>query len=229
MKREGSNEVFTANLNDLIVDERDKFKDKSLLDNSILTPKIIIEEKYEKETIKVPNIHKRKKSFFSSLFDFDNDTDNSLTLSYNSLNLIRANCELNFDSDFCYETISMDLYTGLFSSTSVKIRLDYCKIVCSDLKENHLKMNNREIVLKPLLCLDFNQVTAKVYINKQKKEFKIAVLGCSKEFVFRAKSDGVLDSFLIYLNYYISISKGAKENLVGVSLREDFYKVNNNV
>ncbi len=196
-----------------------------MLDNSILTPKIIIEEKHEKETIKVPNIHKKKQSFFTSIFGCYDDDDNSVTLSYNSLNLIRANCELNFESEFCYETTSLEYVNGLFSSTSVKMKLDYCKIVCSDLKEKHLKVNNREIILKPLVCLDFNQVTAKVYVNKLKREFKIVVLGSSKEFVFRAKSEGVLDSFLTYLNYYISISKGAKENLLGVSLRDNFYKV----
>jgi len=181
----------------------------------------ISDEKSEKaEEIKIP-VTKNRSFFSSSIINYEEDL--SLNQTNNTLNNIRSNLNLNFESDFQYESTSFEFSTGYFYS-NVKVKLEYCRIICSSLKEKHKIINNKEIILRPLLCLDFNLVTAKVYVNRPKKEFRIMVLGCKEAFKFRVKSDSVLDTFLIYLNYYVSISKGAKQNLLAVSLRKDFYK-----
>ena len=192
------------------------------INNELASNKKNIDVNSDKNTIKIPNIHKRKVSGYSSIINYEEDSP--LNLTYTSLNLIRANCELNFESDFIYESSSFEFSSGLFF-TPIKLKLEYCRIVCSNLKERHKIINNQEIILRPLLCLDFNQVSAKIFVNRTKKQFKIMVLGCKEKFKFKTKSEGVFDSLLVYLNYYISISKGSKDNLLGISLRKDFYKV----
>ena len=182
----------------------------------------VLDEKPEKNIImnKTPQENKFK-TYFSSFINYEDEVDISMTL--NSLKLIKANCELNFETDFSYESSSLEFSTGLLYK-QVKVKLEYCRILCSDINEKNRVFNKKEIILKPLLCLDFNQVTANIFVNKVKNEFKIMVLGSNMQFKFRAKSKSIMDSFLTYLNYYISISLGSKENLLGISLRDKFYK-----
>jgi len=161
------------------------------------------------------------------MINYEDEIDLSLCLTNNSINLIKTKIELNFESDFVYETTSLEYskgFMGMFNN--VKLKLEYCRIICTNINEKQMTINNKEVILRPLLCLDFNQITANVVVNKSKNEFKIHVLGSKQEFKFRAQSKMVLETFLIYLNYYISISRGARENLLGVSLRNKFYKVN---
>ncbi len=185
----------------------------------------IANEKNEKDTIKIPNMSRLHKisSCFSSLINYDAEAD--ISYSYTSLGIIKANYQINFEREFIFESTSVEYLDGLLYSP-IKLKLEYCRILCSNLKEKHKKINDKEVILNPLVCLDFNQITAKTFVNKSKNEFTIKILGSKKDFKFRVKSRGIMDAFLAYLNYYISISKGARENLMGVSLRKNFYKVN---
>ena len=213
----------SSNKIDILLEELEKIKNEEPSKKEDISQSHNIDEKSER-TIKIPQfLNQRKLSFFGSFINHD-DVQSELSLTYNSINLIRVNCELNFETNFVYESTSIEYTNGTFYS-EVKLKLEYCRIICSSLSEKHKTINNKEIIFNPVLCLDFNQVTAKVFVNKSKKEFKIMVLGCKEVFKFRAKSEAVLESFLIYLNFYISISKGDKQNLLGVSLRPNFYKV----
>ena len=51
------------------------------------------------------------------------------------------------------------------------------------------------------------------------------MLGSDNEFFLKTTNSEVFDRILVCLNYFIRNSRGRKENLIGVSLREDFYKV----
>jgi hypothetical protein len=43
--------------------------------------------------------------------------------------------------------------------------------------------------------------------------------------MFKASTKEIFDTILIHLNYFVEKSEGAKNNLFGVSMRKDFYKV----
>jgi len=53
---------------------------------------------------------------------------------------------------------------------------------------------------------------------------KLRILGCDKNFFFKADSDEKFENFLVCLNFNIKNSRGGKENMVGVALRPIFYK-----
>jgi hypothetical protein len=132
--------------------------------------------------------------------------------------------ETEFDNFFRLETTSIEYKNKMFYS-KCKIIVESNKIIVFELKykEEANKKNNDEY--NPLLVLDFDLVTACVSVKAKSKKFKILVLGSNKEFEFKASTKEIFDTILIHLNFFIEKSEGAKNNLFGVSLRKDFYKV----
>ena len=83
-------------------------------------------------------------------------------------------------------------------------------------------MRDIQIFYSPLLLLNFDLVTAKVYINQKKNKLVIYVLGCKKYFKIKFRTKDIFQSFSLIINDIILSSKGAQTNLLGVSLRENF-------
>ena len=139
------------------------------------------------------------------------------------LSIKRPIFELQFDKLFRFVTTSVEYKVKVFYSR-VKLILEANKILV-------FAYNNKNVIDKyemynPLLVLDFDQVTAAISI-KSKNKIKISVLGYNKNFKFRTNSKEIFEQILIHLNHYIETSKGREENLLGISLRTDFYKVLN--
>ena len=83
-------------------------------------------------------------------------------------------------------------------------------------------MRDIQIFYSPLLLLNFDLVTAKVYINQKKNKLVIYVLGCKQYFKIKFRSKDIFQSFSLIINDIILSSKGAQTNLLGVSLRDNF-------
>ena len=83
-------------------------------------------------------------------------------------------------------------------------------------------MKDIELFYSPLLLLNFDLITAKLYINQKKDKLIIYVLGSKKYFKIKFKSKDIFKSFSLIINDILLSSKGAQTNLLGVSLRENF-------
>jgi hypothetical protein len=128
--------------------------------------------------------------------------------------------ETEFDSFFRLVTTSVEYKNKMFYS-KCKIIVESNKIMVFE----HKTKEEPNDEYNPLLVLDFDMVTAGVSIKPKSKKFKILVLGSNKEFEFKASTKEIFDTILIHLNYFVEKSEGAKNNLFGVSMRKDFYKV----
>lgn len=83
-----------------------------------------------------------------------------------------------------------------------------------------------EYTNEPYVVLDFDYISAKLLISRKKNKFRILVLGTDKEFHFKVSNKELFERVIISLNFIIENSRGAKTNLLGVSKRKDFHKVN---
>lgn len=79
-----------------------------------------------------------------------------------------------------------------------------------------------QLFYSPLLILNFDLVTTKLYQNPIKYKFIIFVLGSPKYFKFKFKTSEIFNTFLFITNNIISSSLGSQINLIGVSLRPNF-------
>jgi hypothetical protein len=78
----------------------------------------------------------------------------------------------------------------------------------------------------PNIILDFDLVTANISIDKKSKNtFNLFILGYESYFKFRFHNEEIFKNAVMFIHYYISNSEGYDKNLLGVSLRKDFYKV----
>ena len=78
----------------------------------------------------------------------------------------------------------------------------------------------------PVLTLDFDLVTAAIGIDKSNSNTLILyVLGLNSCFRLRFANEEIYKNAAMFLNYYITNSEGYDRNLMGVSLRNDLYKV----
>lgn len=114
--------------------------------------------------------------------------------------------------------INTDLIQLGINGKFYKVRLtlaDYA-IICYDVKP---KANER-----PLLVINFNQISADAQINKRSGALQIFILGFNNKIEFKSENKELFANFLSFLNYFVINSKGAKENLVGLCLRNNFYK-----
>lgn len=82
-----------------------------------------------------------------------------------------------------------------------------------------------EDVYHPIVFLDFNLVTAHVAVAKQGGSvFSIYVLGSKNVLKFRISHKEIFEKTVYYINTAIKFSNGSKTNLIGVSLRSNFFK-----
>lgn len=79
-----------------------------------------------------------------------------------------------------------------------------------------------QLFYSPLLILNFDLISAKLYQNPKKCKFIILVLGTSKYFKFKFKTPEIFRVFLFITNNIISSSLGSQINLIGISLRPNF-------
>lgn len=131
--------------------------------------------------------------------------------------------ENEFSKLFRFVTSGVDYKAKIFFQRA-KLVLEVSRLTVYE----HNKEISKEVSTinyNPLLVLDFNQITAYAKVYASQNKFKILVLGTNAEFEFKASSKEVFDNLLIHLNYSIENSEGAKINLMGISLRKDFYKV----
>lgn len=77
----------------------------------------------------------------------------------------------------------------------------------------------------PLMHLNFNSVSASLFINVAKLTCKICVLASEKAFLFQFSGKSYFEFFTQILNQIINNSLGSKTNLHAVTLRKDYYKV----
>lgn len=136
--------------------------------------------------------------------------------------------ESEFEKSFRLVTTSIDFKTGQFFYQRVKFIVEPCRLLVFSYHNNNQYDPNEQY--NPLLVLDFNQVTAAVTCDKTTNSnnfnFRIMVLGHPKNFKFTTTSKEIFQTAITYLNYYITNSAGSKTNLLGISLRLGFEKVN---
>jgi hypothetical protein len=77
----------------------------------------------------------------------------------------------------------------------------------------------------PIMFLNFNSVSAALFINQEKLRCKICVLGSKKAFLFEIPNKTFFEYFTNVLNNIIKNSFGNKTNLHSITLRKDYYKV----
>ena len=141
----------------------------------------------------------------------DNKTNKksiTLELSQNSVS--------TFHEIFRFST-KCDLKIGLFYK---KIHVTIEPYLIKAFEIGYTDENN------PMLILDFDLVTANISIDKKSKyTFNLYVLGYGSYFKFRFNNEDIFKNAVMFLHYYITNSEGYDKNLLGVSLRKDFYKV----
>lgn len=82
-----------------------------------------------------------------------------------------------------------------------------------------------EDIYHPIVNLDFNLLTANVTINKQGGSvFSIYILGSKQVFKFRIVNKEIFERTIFFINTAIKFSNGFKTNIIGISLRHNFYK-----
>ncbi len=128
--------------------------------------------------------------------------------------------EIEFKKYFKMTTREVEFKDGMFYK-KVKLILESNKLTAFD----NVQDENAENIYFPLLVLNFDQITAEVSVIPDSNKFTIYVLGSKKVFQFRAEKREIFKNLLYYLNYFINSSNGSRTNLLGVSLRNDFYKV----
>jgi len=151
---------------------------------------------------------------------------NNSKTNYNlkaSLFLKETLSEIEFQNFFKMTTCDIEYKEGIFYK-KVKIILESNKLTAFEkLLENDNK--NQQNLNNPVLVLNFDQITAEVSVLPDTNKFTIYVLGCKRVFQFRTEKKEIYKTVLYYLNYFINTSIGSRTNLLGVSLRNDFYKV----
>ena len=131
-----------------------------------------------------------------------------------------AMLEIEFFKFFKMTTCDIEYKDGL-TYKKVKLVLESKKLTVF---EKNIE-DNRLSILSPILVLNFDQITADVSVISETNKFSIYVLGCKKIFKFRTDKSQIYKTVLVYLNHFIKSSLGSRTNLLGVSLRKDFYKV----
>jgi hypothetical protein len=177
--------------------------------------KIVPEENKEVITELTPNINK------NTLLEEINFINNKRS-SKNILTIKQEQIAEDFKKLFRMVTTSVDYKSNLFYQR-VKFILESNRLIVYDYNSQN-KEDPTEIY-NPLLVINFDQVTVGVSVRPDEKRFSIFVLGYNDEFKFQTQFKEIYDNVLIHLNYYIETSVGSKTNLMGISLRKDFYKV----
>jgi hypothetical protein len=214
---------------------------------SIIEPneiKVVIEDGNVEE--KVLNVSKIENNSIDNNIDEKVNTNPTTNINnentnrkLNSFNSIKNNInikalifskqtllELEFSKMFKMVTTSVEYKENVFYK-KVKLVLESNKIMAFDYEVKKKKNNaNSNELINPLLVLNFDQVTACVSVKPNSNKFCIYVLGSSKVFKFRIINKPIFYSVLLHLNYYIESSLGNKTNLLGISLRDNFHKVN---
>jgi len=143
-----------------------------------------------------------------------------INFSTSSFFLKEAMLEIEFYKFFKMTTCDIEYKDGL-SYKNVKLVLESNKLTVFDKNIEDSRLS----ILSPILVLNFDQITADVSVTSEMNKFSIYVLGCKKIFKFRTDKSQIYKTVLIYLNHFIKSSLGSRTNLLGVSLRKDFYKV----
>lgn len=90
--------------------------------------------------------------------------------------------------------------------------------------ENPILLRSSEDKFHPIVTLNFNLVSAKLFCIPNTQKFKISVLGYPYPFLFEGKlKQETFDTMINILNSAIVSSDGYANNLLGVSLRKDFF------
>jgi hypothetical protein len=137
------------------------------------------------------------------------------------LNNKKALFEIEFLKDFRIFSTNVEYKAKIFYQR-VKFFLEPNKLLCYEYN-NQLDISND--VCTPLCVLDFDQLTVDVAIRVKSLKFRILVLGYNDEFKFKVTNKEIFEKVLIHLNYFINVSAGKQNNLLGISLRKEFYKV----
>lgn len=132
--------------------------------------------------------------------------------------------EIEFKKIFKMTTCDVEYKEGMFYK-KVKMILESNKLTAYD-KLQETQTKNIQNIYSPLLVLNFDQITAEVSVIPESNKFTIYVLGCKRVFQFRSDKKEIYKTVLYYLNYFLKTSIGSRTNMLGVSLRNDFHKVN---
>lgn len=79
----------------------------------------------------------------------------------------------------------------------------------------------------PLVNLDFDFLTAELLMDTEDLNLRIVVLASNRAFTFNIPDENHFFSIANKINTIIKNSKGFTANLLGITLRKDFYKVRN--
>ncbi len=107
-------------------------------------------------------------------------------------------------------------------AVEVIVKINNSSITAFNVKTN-FSVNSGEYF--PIIHLNFNSVSASLYISAAQLICKIGVLGSEKAFLFEFVSNSFFDLFTQVLSQIIRNSLGSKINLHAVTLRNDYYKV----
>lgn len=95
---------------------------------------------------------------------------------------------------------------------------------------NSLRVSQQD-VLKPLekkndlAKFDFNLITVYHQIALSQRKLRIEVLGSTCTFSFEFESTQTLEKFLPFFYFSLTKSLGYQKNMIGISLKKEFYKV----
>ena len=142
--------------------------------------------------------------------------DNNTNLKNINIELSQQSSISNFHEIFRFST-KCELKIGYFYK---KVHITVEPYLIKAFEIGYIDENN------PIMNLDFDLVTANISIDKKSKyTFNIHVLGYESYFKFKFNNEEIFKNAVMFIHYYITRSEGYDKNLLGVSLRKDFYKV----
>jgi len=180
---------------------------------------------------------------------------NPFNLTFNSFNLFAGNHFKSFikqkkfeilrddfisDPNFIMVTNNQSIYLRILDTRDVEnsenktdynddksikvlIKLNYPSIKAYNIKTDFSVISSEYF---PIMSLNFDTVSAQLFIDKITQICKICVLGSEKVFILKFINKDFFNNFSCVLDSIIRKSIGYNTNLYCIAIRKDFYKVN---
>jgi len=157
-----------------------------------------------------------------SEIDFDREKDFRF-FGYMIKKKLDLESDNDFDSIYNYDTGNENVFY-VQNGRRIKIRLflESNKITAFN-QMTDFKLKNAKYF--PIVNLDLDFLTVKIYLDVESCTFKIFTLGSNEYFSFFIPNKSAFEKIANKVNLLIHNSKGYKTNLFTIALRKEFYKV----
>ncbi len=114
------------------------------------------------------------------------------------------------------------LYIKNRKKFKIRLFLEINKLTCFNYMTD---LNSKNGKFYPIINLDFDYISSKIYIDIENLTFRILTLGYDEIFTFSLQSKTAFQKIVNKINLIIKNSNGYKNNLLSVVKRKEFYKV----